>query len=685
MNRDFQGGGGSRVSARIHLPSGLVTFLFTDIEGSTRLAQMLGDGLPAGAQRAPAGPSARPVRQRRRRAVHRGRLVLRRLPRRRRGAGRLRRRRSGRWPSTSGRPPRRRRGSGWACTPATPSRTAASTRARRCTAPPASPPPRTAGRSSVRPPPRGTPRRLPGRRAALLDLGLHRLRGFDGRERLFQLVAPGLTGSSRGRVRPTRRRTTCRPRSTPFVGRGRRARRAARAAVGAPAGDRRGRGRRGQDPAGRRAGRASSSTPTRTASGSSTSPRSPTRAWSRSPSPRCSACAPSRAARSSTPSSSTPPAAGCCCCSTPATRSWARRAAVVARLLGRRRAACGCWRPAGSRSACRARWCGGSRRCRWPAGRRWSERRGGAAGRAHRRGPRRPPGRRRRARPPGPGGRPAGRAAAGDRAGRGPAAGAVRGQLAERLDDVLGTLDAGRPVPEEPAALTLRGAVTEAGAASSRRPAPRAAAPAARHHAGHGRPGRTARWARGRPGCCAGCRSSPGRSTWPAVEWLLDDDPLDPLAVLVDKSLVQAEAAPTGTTYRMLDPIRAYAARRLAEAGEERAGPRPARRLVAARVAARRTWGPEGRPVTLSLYALDPLADELRAALRWTATRRQRPVRPAAGRRARPVVARARPGPRGPAVAVPAVRPDRGDRRADPRRRAGGGVPPALAARRRRR
>src|SRR5262245_13280605 len=28
----------------MHLPSGLVTFLFTDIEGSTRLAQMLGKG-----------------------------------------------------------------------------------------------------------------------------------------------------------------------------------------------------------------------------------------------------------------------------------------------------------------------------------------------------------------------------------------------------------------------------------------------------------------------------------------------------------------------------------------------------------------------------------------------------------------------------------------------------------------
>lgn len=44
MSRDFpEGGGGSTVSGRIELPSGQVTFMFTDIEGSTRLARMLGD------------------------------------------------------------------------------------------------------------------------------------------------------------------------------------------------------------------------------------------------------------------------------------------------------------------------------------------------------------------------------------------------------------------------------------------------------------------------------------------------------------------------------------------------------------------------------------------------------------------------------------------------------------------
>ena len=31
------------MSGRTELPSGLVTFMFTDIEGSTRLARMLGD------------------------------------------------------------------------------------------------------------------------------------------------------------------------------------------------------------------------------------------------------------------------------------------------------------------------------------------------------------------------------------------------------------------------------------------------------------------------------------------------------------------------------------------------------------------------------------------------------------------------------------------------------------------
>ncbi|GAB3968605.1 hypothetical protein GCM10027615_20800 [Plantactinospora veratri] len=103
------------------------------------------------------------------------------------------------------------------------------------------------------------------------------------------------------------------------------------------------------------------------------------------------------------------------------------------------------------------------------------------------------------------------------------------------------------------------------------------------------------------------------------VEWLLNDDPLDPLSVLVDKSMIQAEPNVSGSTYRMLDPIRAYAARRLVDAGEEQTA--RDRHVAWSLHALQRAYlGPDDRPVTLSLYALDPLADELRAALRWTVT-----------------------------------------------------------------
>jgi predicted ATPase/class 3 adenylate cyclase len=104
-----------------------------------------------------------------------------------------------------------------------------------------------------------------------------------------------------------------------------------------------------------------------------------------------------------------------------------------------------------------------------------------------------------------------------------------------------------------------------------------------------------------------------------AVEWTMGEDPLDPLAVLVDKSLVQAEPGDAGTTYRMLDPIRAYAARRLLEAGEERAA-RDRHVAWSLHALQRAHLGADGRPVTLSMYALDPLAVELRSALRWTVT-----------------------------------------------------------------
>ncbi|MEU8077346.1 adenylate/guanylate cyclase domain-containing protein [Catellatospora citrea] len=103
------------------------------------------------------------------------------------------------------------------------------------------------------------------------------------------------------------------------------------------------------------------------------------------------------------------------------------------------------------------------------------------------------------------------------------------------------------------------------------------------------------------------------------VEWLMDGDPLGPLTVLVDKSLVQAEPGAHGTTYRMLDPIRGYAARRLASHGEEAAA-RDRHVAWALRALQAVGRGPDDQPVTLSLYSIDPLAAELRAALRWCGT-----------------------------------------------------------------
>jgi predicted ATPase/class 3 adenylate cyclase len=107
--------------------------------------------------------------------------------------------------------------------------------------------------------------------------------------------------------------------------------------------------------------------------------------------------------------------------------------------------------------------------------------------------------------------------------------------------------------------------------------------------------------------------------------WLLDGDPLPALSVLVDKSLLQAEADTSGSgdgapyRYRMLDPIRAYAARALADAGEQQAArdrhvswARDELELV--------KHGPDGHPTTLSLDRFDPLAGEVRAALHWCIT-----------------------------------------------------------------
>ena len=202
-------------------------------------------------------------------------------------------------------------------------------------------------------------------------------------------------------------------------------------------------------------------------------------------------------------------------------------------------------------------------------------------------------------------------------------------QLAERLDDVLGTLDAGHDEPAETGhAGSFAGAqedtVDIAGAAGGavRSPQLRAAIRSATQR--HATMQATVTWSYRTLGPRAArllrwLSVFSGPVDLGTVEWLLDDDPLDPLAVLVDKSMIQVEPHGAGSTYRMLDPIRAYAARRLVDAGEEQSA-RDRHVAWCAHALQRVFRGVDGRPVTLSLCALDPLADEVRAALRWTAT-----------------------------------------------------------------
>ncbi|MFY1657782.1 MULTISPECIES: ATP-binding protein [unclassified Micromonospora] len=204
------------------------------------------------------------------------------------------------------------------------------------------------------------------------------------------------------------------------------------------------------------------------------------------------------------------------------------------------------------------------------------------------------------------------------------------GQLAERLDDMLGTLDAGRETAEPPPVEAgwsgnqqdTVDLVAAATGAAPPTPATRAVQRSASER--HLTIQATVTWSYR----TLGARSArllrwmavfAGPVDLPTVQWLLDEDPLDPLSVLVDKSMVLAEPHASGSTYRMLDPIRAYAARRLVEAGEEQSA--RDRHVAWCRHALDRAHlGADGRPVTLSLYALDPLANELRAALRWCAT-----------------------------------------------------------------
>ncbi len=175
-------------------------------------------------------------------------------------------------------------------------------------------------------------------------------------------------------------------------------------------------------------------------------------------------------------------------------------------------------------------------------------------------------------------------------------------QLAERIDDVFGTLDAGTDssitalCPDRGVALNRHATLRATVDWSYRTLSPRA--------------GRLLRW--------LAAFSGPVDLT--AVEWLTQSDALDALTMLTEKSLVHVEHNERGATYRMLDTIQAYAELRLVEADEdESAHDRHAAWCVHA-VEQSRT-GTDGIAITWSMYALDPLAGEVRRALHWTATR----------------------------------------------------------------
>ncbi len=110
-----------------------------------------------------------------------------------------------------------------------------------------------------------------------------------------------------------------------------------------------------------------------------------------------------------------------------------------------------------------------------------------------------------------------------------------------------------------------------------------------------------------------------------AAGWMLAADPLTALTTLVDKSLLRTvpisitDSGPVQYGYGLLEPIRAFAARELAGAGEE-ADTRDRHVAWALEVLRRARHTTEGKRETLSLYRLDPLADEVRAALRWCVT-----------------------------------------------------------------
>jgi predicted ATPase/class 3 adenylate cyclase len=180
------------------------------------------------------------------------------------------------------------------------------------------------------------------------------------------------------------------------------------------------------------------------------------------------------------------------------------------------------------------------------------------------------------------------------------------GQLANRLDDLLGTLDAGGPKTAEYPVVSVslhRHTTLRTTVDWSYRTLPADAAALLRQLSVFAGPLDLA------------------TIEWVAAHWQTGTSTVDLLAILIDKSLVVAEPGPTNAelAYRILDPIKAFAVRMLAMAGEETAA-RDRHLAWALHALEQLSTDADGKPVTLSTYPFDQLAAEVRACLHWSVT-----------------------------------------------------------------